>query len=46
MGRETLLKTEVKLTKEEELTAEWLRYLYLRYGVEEKVRKGEKPPKR
>jgi hypothetical protein len=42
MGRGTLLKTEIKLSEEEELRAEWLRYLYLKY----KVRKRERPPKR
>jgi hypothetical protein len=46
MGRGTLLKSEVKLSEEEELTAEWLRYLYLKYGVGEKVKRGERPPKR
>ena len=46
MGRETLLKTEIKLSEEEELRAEWLRYLSLKYGVREKVKKGERPPKR
>jgi hypothetical protein len=46
MGRETLLKTEIKLSEEEELRAEWLRYLYLKYDVEDKVRKKERPPKR
>jgi hypothetical protein len=46
MGAETKaeVKAAIKLTKEEELTAEWLRYLYLKYNVAEKVKKGEKPP--
>jgi hypothetical protein len=46
MGRGTLLKSEIKLNEEEELRAEWLRYLYLRYNVEDKVKRGERPPKR
>jgi hypothetical protein len=46
MGRGTLLKSEIKLSEEEELTAEWLRYLYLKYDVGEKVKRGERPPKR
>jgi hypothetical protein len=37
---------EIELTEEERLTAEWLRYLYLKHGVEEKVKKRERPPKR
>jgi len=39
-------KSEIELTEEERLTAEWLRYLYLKHGVEEKVKKRERPPKR
>jgi hypothetical protein len=45
MDRGTLLKSEIKLSEEEELRAEWLRYLYLKYDVEDKVRKRERPPK-
>jgi hypothetical protein len=46
MGAETRteVKAAIKLTKEEELTAEWLRYLYLKYNVAERVKRGEKPP--
>jgi hypothetical protein len=39
-------KSEINLTEEERLTAEWLRYLYLKHGVEEKVKKRERPPNR
>jgi hypothetical protein len=38
------VKAAIKLTKEEELTAEWLRYLYLKYDVAERVKRGERPP--